>query len=54
MKDFTKTLLAVLAGLLIFSVIWVVMMFSFMGSLAALSASETPVVAKEGVLNVDL
>ncbi len=54
MKDFVKMLLAVVAGLLIFSVLWVVMMFSFIGSVAALSSSETPVIAKEGVLNVDL
>ncbi len=54
MKDFVKMLLAVVAGLLIFSVIWVVMMFSFVGSVAALSSSETPVIAREGVLNMDL
>ncbi len=54
MKDFVKMLLAVVAGLLIFSVLWVVMMFSFVGSLAALSSSETPVIAKEGVLSMDL
>ncbi len=54
MKDFTKTLLAVLAGLLIFSAVWVVMMFSFIGSVAALSSSETPVIPNEGVLNMDL
>ena len=54
MKDFVKMLLAVVAGLLIFSVIWVVMMFSFIGSVAALSSSDTPVIAKEGVLNMDL
>ena len=54
MKDFVKMLLAVVAGLLIFSVVWVVMMFSFIGSIAALSSSETPVIANEGVLNMDL
>lgn len=47
-------LLAVMAGMLIFSVIWVIMMFSFIGSVAALSSSDTPVIAKEGVLNMDL
>lgn len=54
MKDFVKMLLAVVAGMLIFSVIWVIMMFSFIGSVAALSSSDTPVIAKEGVLNMDL
>lgn len=54
MKDFVKMLLAVMAGMLIFSVIWVIMMFSFIGSIAALSSSDTPVIAKEGVLNMDL
>ncbi len=54
MKDFVKMLLAVVAGMLIFSVIWVVMMFSFIGSVAALSSSDTPVIANEGVLNMDL
>lgn len=54
MKDFVKTLLAVLAGLLIFSVVWVVMMMSFVGSMAALTSSQTPAIAKEGVLNMDL
>lgn len=54
MKDFVKMLLAVMAGMLIFSVIWVIMMFSFIGSVAALSSSDTPVIAKEGVLNMDL
>lgn len=54
MKDFVKMLLAVVAGLLIFSVLWVVMMFSFVGSVAALSSSDTPVIANEGVLNMDL
>ncbi len=54
MKDFVKMLLAVVAGLLIFSVVWVVMTFSFIGSVAALSSSDTPVIAKEGVLNMDL
>lgn len=54
MKDFVKMLLAVVAGMLIFSVIWVIMIFSFIGSVAALSSSDTPVIAKEGVLNMDL
>lgn len=54
MKDFVKMLLAVMAGMLVFSVIWVIMMFSFIGSIAALSSSDTPVIAKEGVLNMDL
>lgn len=54
MKDFVKMLLAVVAGMLIFSVIWVIMTFSFIGSVAALSSSDTPVIAKEGVLNMDL
>lgn len=54
MKDFVKMLLAVVAGMLIFSVIWIIMMFSFIGSIAALSSSDTPVIAKEGVLNMDL
>ena len=54
MKDFVKTLLAVLAGLLIFSVVWVVMMMSFVGSMAALTSSQAPAIAKEGVLNMDL
>ena len=43
-----------MAGMLIFSVIWVIMMFSFIGSIAALWSSDTPVFAKEGVLNMDL
>lgn len=53
MKDFVKMLLAVLAGMLLFSVVWVVLMFSAIGSMAALSSS-TPVVAKEGVLYMNM
>lgn len=53
MKDFVKMLLAVLAGMLLFSVVWVVLMFSVIGSMAALSSS-TPVVAKEGVLYMNM
>ncbi len=54
MKDFIKMLLAVLAGMLLFSVVWIVMIFSFVGSLATLGSSKTPVVPKEGVLYMDL
>lgn len=54
MKDFVKMLLAVVAGLLIFSVVWVVMMFSFVGSAAALASPQTPAIAREGVLSMDL
>ncbi|MGN0190927.1 MAG: signal peptide peptidase SppA [Candidatus Cryptobacteroides sp.] len=53
MKDFIKMMLATMAGMLLFSVVWVLMMFSFIGSLAALS-SDTPTVPKEGVLYMDM
>ena len=53
MKDFIKMMLATMAGLLLFSVVWMLMMFSFIGSLAALS-SDTPVVPKEGVLYMNM
>ena len=53
MKDFVKMMLATLAGLILFSVVWVLMMFSFIGSLASLS-SDTPVVPKEGVLYMNM
>ena len=54
MKDFVKMLLAVLAGMLLFSVVWTVMIFSFIGSVATLTSSQTPTVPKEGVLYMDL
>ena len=53
MKDFVKMMLATLAGLILFSVVWALMMFSFIGSLASLS-SDTPVVPKEGVLYMNM
>ena len=53
MKDFIKMMLATMAGLLLFSVVWMLMMFSFIGSLAALS-SDTPVVPNEGVLYMNM
>ena len=53
MKDFLKMVLAVMAGMLLFSVVWMLMIFSFAGSVAALS-SDTPVVPKEGVLYMNM
>lgn len=53
MKDFVKTLLAVITGLFIFGILLFVLSLGFIGSLAALT-STTPTVAEEGVLSIDL
>ena len=53
MKDFLKIMLATMAGMLLFSVVWIMLLFSFIGSVAALS-SDTPVVPEEGVLYMDM
>lgn len=53
MKDFVKTLLAVITGLFIFGILLFVLSLGFVGSIAALSSS-TPTVAEEGVLSIDL
>ena len=53
MKDFVKTLLAVITGLFLFGILLFVLSLGFIGSVAALS-SQTPTVAEEGVLSIDL
>ena len=42
-----------MAGMLLFSVVWIMLLFSFIGSVAALT-SDTPVVPEEGVLYMDM
>ena len=53
MKEFFRTFLAVLAGMLVFAAVMFFITFAVIGSIAALS-SPTPTVASEGVLNLDL
>lgn len=51
MKNFLKTLLAVLAGLFVFGIVSTILFFGIIGSI---TATSTPVVPTEGVLNMNL
>lgn len=53
MKDFIKMTLATLAGLLIFGIVSLFMMFAMIGALAA-AGSTQPVMPREGVLKIDM
>ncbi len=53
MKDFIKMTLATLAGLFIFGIVSLFMMFGMIGAMAALGTSQ-PVMPREGVLKIDM
>ena len=53
MKDFVKMTLAVICGLFIMGFIGFFLFFGFIGALASIG-SETPVIPRSGVLNMDL
>ena len=53
MKEFVKMVLAVICGLFLMSIIGFILMIGFIGSLASASGSK-PVIAREGVLDMDL
>lgn len=53
MKDFIKMTLATLAGLLIFGIVSLFMMFAMIGALAA-AGSTQPVMPRESVLKIDM
>lgn len=53
MKDFVKMTLATIAGLMIFGVISVFMIFTLIGAIAAVSDKQ-PVMPREGVLKIDM
>ena len=53
MKDFFKTVLAVIVGFLILNILMSIVFMMMFGALAALSSSKT-VLPREGVLDVNM
>ena len=53
MKDFFKTVLAVIVGFLILNILASIMFFMMFGAMAALGSSKT-VLPREGVLDLDM
>lgn len=53
MKNFVKMTLATLAGLFIFGIVSMVIMFSMIGAMAAFGSSQ-PVMPREGILKIDM
>lgn len=53
MKDFVKMTLATLAGLFIFGIVSMVIMFGMIGAMASLGSSQ-PVMPREGILKIDM
>lgn len=54
MKDFFKWVLAVICGLIIWGIVKAVMFFMMLGSMAAIGATSTSTLPKDGVLLLDL
>ena len=54
MKDFGKTLLAVICGLLIVQILGVIFFLISIGAMAAAGASSNVILPREGVLDLDL
>lgn len=53
MKDFIKMTLATLAGLLVFGIVAMFLMFAVIGAIAA-SGDSQPVMPREGILTIDM
>ncbi|MBR1706286.1 MAG: signal peptide peptidase SppA [Bacteroidales bacterium] len=54
MKEFVKTVLAVICGLFLMQVIGFILFFAVVGSMAALGGKGTPVLPRNGVLDLDM
>ena len=54
MKDFVKTLLAVICGLLLFQIVAFFLFFIIVGSISSVGGSSKPALPRNGVLDMNL